>query len=126
MLDHRWWTVDSTRKFHNMTIYETKKEDHHLALLPSGELVAFLLVEERTVEASSYGSGTSIEYRHQYRQASDFDVTRLDFVSKYVEQKKDKIHSFGTTSPGRLLRHSKGVGVSLALKSLLDQTQTAL
>ncbi|NQX04986.1 hypothetical protein HQQ82_09260 [Rathayibacter sp. VKM Ac-2856] len=58
----------------------------------------------------------------EIRQMNDDDMLRLDYSSpqREVGGSNSKLHWWGTREAGKLIRHAKGVGISIALKQLLD------
>jgi hypothetical protein len=49
------------------------------------------------------------------------DMVRLDYQDRYAERgSSDRgTHTYGNREAGQLVRHAKGVGLSIALKFLL-------
>ena len=109
------------RTYHNIDKYEPwghseYHEDLYWILLKDGSLKKYTKwFEERTIQPSRQ-DGYSL---HEMSMA---DIERLDFDDKSRETgRSDRgTHTYGNRDPGKLLRHAKGVGLSIALKNLLS------
>lgn len=113
------WVLHATQ--HNIDRFqswghEECHEDLRWILLKDGSLKMYTKwFEERTIQPSRV-DGYSVT------EMSVADVERLDFEDRYRETgRPDRgTHTYGNREPGKLIRHKKGVGLSLELKKLLD------
>lgn len=113
------WVLHAT--YHNIDQYQSwghqeYHEDLHVILLRDGSLKKYTKwFEERTVQPSRVDG-------YSLTEMSVADVERLDFEDRYRETgRHDRgVHTYGNREPGKLIRPRKGMGLSLALKKLLD------
>ncbi|GLY48049.1 hypothetical protein [Lentzea sp. NBRC 102530] len=106
--------------------YTELREDVTYALLPDGQLVRVLVVKEDVFPAASMHNTT--EMRHRLDAFTDGDVMVFDYSKDLRNGVMDGPHEHGeywrTDLPGRrLVRHAKGVGLTLALKDVLEGRQ---
>jgi hypothetical protein len=113
------WVLHAT--YHNIDKHEPwghseYHEDTYWVLLKNGSLQKYTKwFEERTL-APLREDGHAL-----YEMTAD-DIVRLDYQDRYVERgRSDRgTHTYGNREAGQLLRHAKGVGLSMALKALLS------
>lgn len=122
-LDQRHHTIQRTDKLQDGgERVETSREKYVLALLPDGELIRICMLEEVNAGFARRDglSWKLVEVKHRSWPASDQDLLNLDFEKRYCERGgRSRVTSWGDLEGGKLIRHAKGVGVNLALKSLM-------
>lgn len=119
-LDERKWQRRDTARFSGGTTEESESISYRLALLTDGQLVSCRIEEHEVVQIP--GGRIFHEITHRVDTSlPDVDVTRLDFNRVHYSSKPGKVQAWGDLEPGPVLvRHSKGVGPSLALKELMQ------
>jgi hypothetical protein len=126
VLDEREWTgVHYREGYYSAKIEDVTHAYSILALLPNGRLVYLTVTEDRVREYQE--TQTRLlrqEFEHSCGEANEIHILKLDFEKRYTEWgSREKGRSVGTNKePGkRLLHHAKGVGINLALKSVLER-----
>ena len=113
------WPLDKRQQAVEHRYSQTRERifiSETLALRPDGTLINVWVQEEEILD--SRGRSASRHFSHGHHSPpSEHEITRLDFEKKYRESSD----VWGDHMPGdRLLRHSKGVGLSLWLRQLLS------
>lgn len=130
------WRLDSSHHSREDTMnYQSKpvKEESTygsttFALMPDGQLTLLCVIREETLLLSgNYEHHEKIH--HQIGTFSGAEVEHFDFNHPYFESTSHsgglKIHVWGNKrTGGKLLRHAKGVGLTLALKHILEGRTT--
>lgn len=123
-IDRRYWNKEENTRSGNVRVKETTYENYVLALLPDGSLVKAILSETEVVNfREGHSKLVHHEREHSIRAVSESDVMALDFQKRHRETGRHNVGTkvWGDWDPGkRLLRHTKGVGINLALKDLLE------
>lgn len=129
-LSYRRWHKDETTKHGDgSSTTEETHYNHYYVLLPSGELKHVWTRHETTYNfGGRFSQGLlSDEYGHEVRPLSDDEIFAFDFECRQQTWQERRgttqIKGWSDVPPGRkLLKHSKGVGINLALKAVLNQT----
>lgn len=102
------------RNYHVNSSRSEYSEGYYWVLLPGGELKYVWKWEEYLLEARYMKRGGSVE------TMSEEHILRLDRRPKSREQHHGGVHAWGDREDGPIIKHAKGVGISLALKNLLN------
>ena len=121
--NRRETTMDGSRVAAETSEYAS----YTYALTPDGELIKLVLVREEQLYHHLSNSEHHEQIHHSAEPFSDSDVESFDFDHSFFDQTqkydRGKIQAWGDShNPHghRLLRHAKGVGLTLVLKELLE------
>jgi hypothetical protein len=128
LLERRHWHLRDAWKVQGARLEEEQHEQIYLVLLPTGTMLRAWTSEHTVL---STGGPTASGLIHQEQNGSSHtltqaDVIELDFEKRYAERtwRRDghEFTGWGDRDPGKkLIRHAKGVGLSMVLRGLLDE-----
>lgn len=100
---------------------EAWHEEHLYVLLPSGDLVVNVVLDEEVFMVDHHGAWRHSRHSVSEHKFSDDDFVFLDFEAPYYEEKTGKWSIWGNRERGKkLVVSSKGDGVKRELEKLLD------
>lgn len=123
LLDHRYWHHFETKP---RAYTESTRESYYLVLLPDGALKSVTVSQIEVLSISTSPSYIShSQEQHTVRDPDDAEIRRLDFALRPFDRTFRngplQIQVISNRDPGtRLRRHAKGVGVNIALKTILE------
>lgn len=122
VLERRHHHIERNTKERTYTNQETTHEQHYVVLLADGSLKKVVLTETENMNTAHGRNTYFATHDHHLSDLSDRDVEAMDFETRHHEYgahgKRTK--TWGNRDPGaRLLSHTKGVGLTKALKRLL-------
>lgn len=123
ILDKRHHHIEKNTNRTGTKYQETINEQISFILLPDGALKHVALYEEEFTSVSKGEHAYRGDRSHSVRDLNEWDLRSFDFEKRYAEHGSHGVGTkwWGDREPGRrLLVHSKGVGLSLALKRLLE------
>lgn len=127
LISSRRWHHDEITQHDGSTLQEETHFNHYLVLTPEGEILDAWTKHAIAVQwGQKVGNGTLWEeFDHSVSRASESDICALDFERYHqsFERRTGRTRHvyWQDRDPGRrLLKHAKGVGINLALKSILE------
>ncbi len=127
LIDQRQWHLREVSKVGGTRVEEEQHEQIYRVLLPTGEMLMAWTSETTVVNIGGPGRSGLVhqEKGGSSHALSERDVIDLDFEKRYAERtsRRDgrEFTNWGDRDPGGFpIRHAKGVGLSIALKKILD------
>lgn len=126
VIDRRSWHRRETSRFSGTRVEENDGEEYVYALLATGELTVGILKTNEVWNYSPQGGASLVVHPTSTHRVVDLDehfAGTLDFEKRWRDGSMSgrPTYSWGDRDPGaRVIRHSKGVGLTLALKDILD------
>ena len=124
IVESRKWLLQEKSRVGITKVEETSTELFYIVLLPSG-LLRHLTVKHNEVLNFTQGKlyRPVNDTSHTVRDLTEEDVVKMDYDTKLYIWGPDRSGRSGETNREcgkRLIRHSKGVGINLALKRILE------
>ncbi|MEU7475463.1 hypothetical protein AB0A63_05720 [Lentzea sp. NPDC042327] len=120
VLERRNHHIEHTTKTRAHTNQETSHEEHFVVLLADGSLKKVILIETENMNTAHGRNTFFFTHDHAVRDLSTSYVEAMDFEKRHYSTTKARSQNWGDLEPGkRLLSHTKGVGLTKALKRLL-------
>jgi hypothetical protein len=122
VLERRHHHIERNTRERTYTNQETTHEQHYVVLLADGSLKNVVLTETENMNTAHGRNTFFATHEHHLSDLSDSDVVTMDFEKRHAEYGTHGrgTKTWGDRDPGkRLLSHTKGVGLTKALKRLL-------